>query len=323
MVCIVSMNDGHWLDACLESLLPVGSAVDIVTIANACDDNTEELCRRSPLNIIVLRTGARLGFAACNNLALTKALVDGYDYVFLLNSDTRVHPGAIAALLAFMRAHTEFGVVGSLQIEYGDETWSCLNEWSRVTLEHAHSFGREQKRADGYTWVEHTYVQGAAMMLRTDLARRIGLLDPVYHTFYEETDFCRRCWLAGQKVAILLDSKVQHYGGGNWKADLKRRLSRDHFFLRNQFLFYVSGVNSRVMMTAATLRVLVRQLKAVLLSREEVVLPLWRYIFVLWSVVIRVGDILRLHRRNQIIRSGGRAPSSLCQIGVDRGTLKT
>lgn len=320
-MCIVSMNDGRWLVDCLESLAPVRSEVDILVVANACDDDTEEVCARAPLDIKVLRTEARLGFAACNNLALEKAVACGYEYVFLLNSDTRVHPGAVSHALEFMRTHAEFGVVGSLQIEYGDETWSRLNEWSRITLDHALSLGSRQERADGFTWVEHTYVQGAAMMLRAGLTRRVGLLDPVYHTFYEETDFCRRCRLAGRRVAILFDSKVQHYGGGNWKRDLKKRLSRDRFFLRNQFLFYISGVNSRLMMPTAALRVLARQLKAVVARHEDVILPPWQYVFVLWSAAVRVPDILRLHRRNRLIRAGGCVPECLRKIGEDRGGM--
>jgi GT2 family glycosyltransferase len=319
LVSIVSTNDGHWLGACLDSLIALRAQVDVVVVANMCNDQTEEICARSPLEVAILRTSARLGFAACNNLCLTKALQEGYEYAFLLNPDTRVHPRAIDSLLDFMRSREKFGIVGSLQIEYGDETWSQLNEWSQITLDHAATLGSREKHANGLTWIEHYYVQGAAMMLRLTLTRRIGLLDPVYRTFYEETDLCRRSLMTGQKVAILLDSKVQHYGGGNWKADIKRHQERDRLFLRNQFLYYMSGAESRPLMIFEAVRVLAHGIKTVLLHREDVILPWWQYISVVWSAAFRLKDIFRLYRRNRIIHSGGFVPESLWQVGSDPG----
>lgn len=309
------MNDGRWLERCLASLLPARKLIDVVVVANACHDNTEEICASAPLHVSVIRTSHALGFAASNNLCLERALAGDYAYVFLLNSDTQNHPEAIATLLQFMHEHPECGVAGSLQIEYGDDSWLRMNTWSRETLNHAMSLG-SRRQADGrFTWVEHHYVQGAAMMLRLNVAQVIGLLDPVYGSFYEETDLCRRCRLAGHKVALLLDSKVQHYGGGNWKNTAETRRQRDHLFLRNQFLYYLSGADSRRSMGFIAARVLIRQMKAVWLRREDVTLPFWRYGAVLWSVLFRWKYLRQLHRRNHIVRSGRPVPDSLCRIG--------
>lgn len=318
LVCIVSMNDGRWLKRCLASLIPARGVIDVAVVANACNDDTEEICATAPLNVSVIRTSRVLGFAASNNLCLEKALADDYEYVFLLNADTQNHLETIATLLRFMREHPEHGVSGSLQMEYGDESWTRLNRWSVETLDHAKSLGRRQQTDGRFTWIEHDYVQGAALMLRLSVARVIGLLDPVYGSFYEETDLCRRCWLAGHKVALVLDSKVQHYGGGNWKKSAETRHNRDRLFLRNQFLYYVSDADSRPSMCVAAIRVVIRQLKAVWLHREEVTLPPWRYGAVLWSILVRWRHLRQLCRRNQIVRSGRTVPSSLFKIGDER-----
>jgi len=317
LVSIVSTNDGPWLTSCFDSLTAIRDQVDVVVVANNCDDNTEEICAAAPMDITVLRTDTRLGFAACNNLSLHVALQEGYEYAFLLNPDTRIQPDTVQSLVQFMRSHPEFGITGSIQIEYGDETWTQLNEWSRLTLDDAATLGAQQKSSDGFTWIEYFYVQGAALMLRLKLAERIGLLDPVYGTFYEETDLCRRCLLSQHKVAILLNSRVQHYGGGNWKSNLAKHHRRDLLMLRNRFLYYVSGAKSRVRMAIETFRVLANEIRTVLFHHEDVILPWWRYGQVLWSALRSAKDILQLYKRNQIIRSGALVPESLWTVGTD------
>lgn len=315
LISIVSTNDGSWLTECLNSLIQVRDKATVVVVANDCTDETEGICARAPLSVTVLKTPARLGFAECNNLCFLKAQQEGYEYVFLLNPDTKMQPAALDSLLGFMDSHSDFGIVGSIQMEYGDENWSRFNEWSRITLDHAAQLGVTEQSADGFTWLEHHYVQGAALMMRMSLARKIGLLDPAYVTFYEETDLCRRSLLAGQKVAILMDSRVQHFGGGNWKMNLKAHYKRDRLMLRNQLLYTVSGAESKFSMVAETLRVVSHGIKTVWFRHDDIILPRWQYSLVLWSAVLRWKDIFRLYRRNQIIRSGGLVPDSLRQVG--------
>jgi len=104
LVSIVSTNDGPWLTSCFDSLAAIRDQVDVVVVANNCDDNTEEICAAAPLDITVLRTDTRLGFAACNNLSLHVALQEGYEYAFLLNPDTRIQPDTVQSLVQFMRS---------------------------------------------------------------------------------------------------------------------------------------------------------------------------------------------------------------------------
>lgn len=321
LISIVSTNDGAWLTKCLNSLAPIRDRATVVVVANDCTDETEEICARAPLSVTVLKTHARLGFSECNNLCFLKAQQEGYEYIYLLNPDTQLQPGALESLLHFMESHSEFGIVGSIQIEYGDDTWSQFNEWSRLTLDDAARLGTTEQSAGGSTWLEHYYVQGAALMMRMSLARKIGLLDPAYVTFYEETDLCRRSLLAGKKVAILMNSRVQHFGGGNWKTNVDAHYKRDRLMLRNRFLYTVSGAESKRSMAAEALRVVVHGMKTVWFKREDVILSPWQYSLVLWSIVLRWKDILRLYRRNQIIRSGGYVPESLRQVGPERKTL--
>jgi len=67
--------------------------------------------------------------------------------------------------------------------------------------------------------------------------RRIGLFDEAYHTFYEETDLCRRARLAGWRVALLAECGVYHHGGGSG-AGPYRRLQ----MMRNKYYFLLTDI---------------------------------------------------------------------------------
>src|SRR5690606_14815879 len=111
-VVIVTWNVRDYIVNCLRSLYddlartPVPGEVWVVD--NASTDGTVQAIRESfppevAPSLRVLEPGENLGFAAGNNLALRAlGFPDGDDlpdFVFLLNPDTIVQPGALAALL--------------------------------------------------------------------------------------------------------------------------------------------------------------------------------------------------------------------------------
>jgi GT2 family glycosyltransferase len=62
------------------------------------------------------------------------------------------------------------------------------------------------------------YAQGAAVVVRRELAQKIGLFDPIYFMYYEETDLSWRAWLAGYRVTLIPKAVVHHYGGAAFKS---------------------------------------------------------------------------------------------------------
>jgi GT2 family glycosyltransferase len=313
---VVSMNDAIWLKSCIRAVADANHPnIALVVVANDCTDSTIDVCKASPIPVKILQTRSRLGFAAANNIALHWAIDQGFDYVMLLNADTVAHPSSIAVLARFLDTRPDYGVVGSLQFEYGDSSWSEWNKWSQDTVRHAQELGEHIVKSGNDVWLEHNYVQGAAMMFRIASIPRVGLLDTVYGSFYEETDLCRRHALAGLKTAIVFGSKVQHFGGGNWKSNCKGRLTRDHLFLRNQFIFYLSGEITAGKRMQRVLELAVRHYQAVRHGREDVTLPWWRYPVVLADVLKCAGFIRQLALRNRMIRLGRILPQHFWSIG--------
>jgi GT2 family glycosyltransferase len=241
----VGTNERAWLPECFRSLLASATAaeLEILFVDNASDDGSAEMVAAFFPEIRILRNPTNLGFAGANNVGMRWALEHGSDFVFLVNPDTRTPPNVIDDLTKFLTVWPDYGLIGPLQHGYGQEADSP-NAWTRMALEageahifvhtwpyHPSSASPARGRAPGT--LEHAYVQGSALFTRAEVLRRTGLFDEAYHTYYEETDLCRRVRWAGWRVALLLDCVIEHYAGG---GGLTSRYRRRHM-LRNKYYF--------------------------------------------------------------------------------------
>jgi GT2 family glycosyltransferase len=195
------------------------------------------------------------GFAAGNNLAIRAELsrppAERAGFVLLLNPDTLMRPGALRELLAFLKEHPEVGIAGS-RIEdvegrpqgsarrfpspLGElESAARLGPLTRLLRRHVVPM-KESDRPMRCDWVS-----GAAMMIRSEVFARIGLLDEGYFLYFEELDFCHRAAAAGWQTWFVPGSRVVHYEGASTGIRNRRRRrpgywyeSRRRFFIKLQ-----------------------------------------------------------------------------------------
>jgi GT2 family glycosyltransferase len=164
------------------------------------------------------------GFAGGVNFALRPLLTDDQppEYIYLLNSDAFVGPGAVATLLEFLDRNPDVGICGSYvhgidghPHETAFRFPSILGEFlARVPL---WPFTRMLRR---YTITlpiptapqAVDWIAGASMMIRRAVFESIGLFDEDFFLYYEETDFCHRARRAGLPTWYLPDSRVAHVG---------------------------------------------------------------------------------------------------------------
>ncbi len=109
-VCIVNWNCRDWLRALLESLHePQGVAIEIIVVDNASADGAAKMVERDFPNVVLIRNATNRGFARANNQAVDAARGR---YLFFLNNDTVVPPGALRELLDYAEAHPGVGLLG-------------------------------------------------------------------------------------------------------------------------------------------------------------------------------------------------------------------
>ena len=185
---------------------------------NASSDGSAQMVRECFSWVRLIENGENVGFARANNQAMQES---HSHYVLLLNSDTKVQPGAVEALAAFIEAHPKAGAVGARLLN-GDGSLqpSChpmLTPWREFwrlmfldRLIHRATYGAHLWSASSPQSVE--VIKGACLLLRRAALEQVGLLDESYFMYTEEVDLCYRLAQAGWELWWEPAATVVHYG---------------------------------------------------------------------------------------------------------------
>lgn len=246
-IIVVNWNSRDELNKCLASLKASGTktAYQVIVVDNHSSDDTVAFLHAHYPEVMVIANTENRGFAAANNQALGKTTSR---YVLLLNPDTYVHRGALDELVNFMESHPDAAAVGpALRNEDGSPqntgvrfptNWNILVEalfLDRV-FPRSRVFGRHKELfADQDAPRKVQYVQGACLMLRTEVARTIGDMDEQFFLYFEEVDWCKRMYDAGYSVYMCPSAVVTHFANAELGHFDAHRLVHYH---RSLILFY-------------------------------------------------------------------------------------
>jgi GT2 family glycosyltransferase len=133
----------------------------------------------------------------------------------LLNQDTLVSPGWLAALVRAFERDGRAGALGCKIYDYDGYTLQGGRfDYPRATT--AHIGLGEIDRGQYDLPVEAPFVTGAALALRAAALREVGLLDERFSPAYmEEVDLCRRLWAGGWRVLYEPAAQLRHFEHGS------------------------------------------------------------------------------------------------------------
>ena len=262
LIVIVNYRTGRLAVDCLASIAderaadPLGCArVRAVVVDNASGDGSSEIIAAAIASsgwaawASVIDAPSNGGFASGNNFAIRPALASAEppELFWLLNPDTRMRPGAVAATTRFFKATPTAGIAGTMIESANGALWpfafrfpSILSEFERgirlslvTRLLDAHRILR--RMGDVPAVVD--WVSGASMVVRREVFDAVGLLDEGYFLYFEETDFCRAARRAGWSCWYVPDACVMHLAGQSTGVtnNSRRRLPRYWFASRRRY----------------------------------------------------------------------------------------
>jgi hypothetical protein len=275
-VAIVSYKSAQLTIDCLSSIEAERSSggirIRVVVVDNASGDApaiAEAIEKNSWSSWVTLvRAPRNGGFAYGNNLAFRVAQEDGPpDYFHLLNPDTLVRKGAIGALVRFLEAHPDVGIVGSSFENFDGSDWpiafrfpSILSEIeSGLQLRLASRFLQRWAVAVQMSLVPQPidWVPGASMMIRPLVFDAIGGFDETYFLYFEETDFCFRAKKAGYSTWYVPESRIMHIAGQSTKVTgptnaASKRLPSYWFESRRRYFMASNGIAHAIAVDVVT-----------------------------------------------------------------------
>src|SRR3954449_5701176 len=107
-VAIVNYNTHEQLRACLMTI-PACEAGAVLVVNNASTDGSVEMLRAEYPWVRLIINQANRGYGAALNQAVASC---AGEYVLLLNSDTCLAPGALAALSDYLDEHPRVALLG-------------------------------------------------------------------------------------------------------------------------------------------------------------------------------------------------------------------
>lgn len=226
-VVIVTYNSRREIDTCLESIYADlgGWPADVVVVDNASTDGTaEHIATRWP-EVGLRAQMINQGFAAGNNIGL--AATTG-DPVLLVNPDTVIQGGAVAALMLALEKHPEAGVIGPMLLNPdGSLQPSCrefpsplggligMAELYRVGIVRRLLGGRLASLSDHRTARRVDWLSGACLLVRRAAADAAEPLDEGFFMYSEEMEWQYRMAQHGWAIWFEPTARVVHLGGAS------------------------------------------------------------------------------------------------------------
>ncbi|HYC81297.1 MAG TPA: glycosyltransferase [Solirubrobacterales bacterium] len=236
--CIVNTDGRELLLACLDAIdrtHPAGVEREVLVLDNASSDGSAEAVRARGGDAVLIERERRTGKADNDSTLMREAKGE---YCLLLNEDSELRPGAVAALLAALEADPEAAAATPQLLDSDGHPTPCAWRFPGVGTALAgalflHRRLTVQSRGGATRAVD--WAQSSALLVRREAAAGVGYMDPDFFVYYDECDFAKRLADAGWHELFVPAAQAVHHD--QLSTDLAAGLPRIVEFHRNRDLY--------------------------------------------------------------------------------------
>jgi GT2 family glycosyltransferase len=241
--CVVNTNGRELLLKCLDAIertAPAGVEREVLVLDNASDDGSADAARDRFPQARLIALEKRTGKAENDTTLLRQA---SGDYCLLLNEDSELTDGAVAALLEALEGDPRAAVAGAQLIGAEGAPVPCAWRLPGVATALAGAVFAHRVltvQSGGDETREVGWVQSSAMLVRRGAAEQVGYLDPAFFVYSDETDFEKRLHEAGWSVLYVPAARAIHHdqmasdAGGAERRTVEYHRNRDLYLRKHE-----------------------------------------------------------------------------------------
>ena len=233
----VVLNYRNWpgVRRCLDDLSRQSAEPSkIVLVDNASGDGSADRVSDAYPEVDVLRLSSNNGYAAGMNAGLRSLDLLSFDFVVLCTHDVQLESDCLEQLIAVAESDRRTAVLAPLLgwASRRDQVWSAGGTIRRATGRPGHvrtpSLIADARREP---LEDRVWVDGAVMLVRSDVFGEVGWLDERFFLYSEEVEWLRRVRATGRRVVTVPNAVAWQEPG----------MAPPYLETRNRILLYKRG----------------------------------------------------------------------------------
>lgn len=268
-IIIVNYKTINLLTAAVDSIIAksIDISYEIIVVDNNSGDNSAQIIQeRYNQNVVYIQLVENVGFGRANNEGIQ--IAKGRNILFL-NPDVILLNNAIKILSNFLDKHANVGVVGGNlytkegkpNVSFNRVLPSIFDEIDQASLRIFSRLRFGKNNFFNYTQypLNVGFIVGADMMVPKSVLNEVGIFDPAFFMYYEETELTWRIRHAGYKIINVPQSHIIHLEGQSFTHSYDRELrsltSRRTYYQKthSKLYCYFVHLNYRLLTSMALL----------------------------------------------------------------------
>lgn len=233
-IVLIAYYGAEYLDALYASLRALTYPREryrLLVVENGPERRARAWFAEHAPDVRVIVPGENIGYAGGAALGMELAIAEGADYVVILTQDTRVDPDWLRELVDTAERHPDAGAVQPKILRAGDAGQAVIHTWGNelhfLGVGYVGGDGQPDRALDVR---EVPYASGAGVLYRTASLQRVGLADPAYFMYHEDSDLSWRMRLAGERVLLAPRAIMYH------DYEFSRSTDKFYYIERNRLI---------------------------------------------------------------------------------------
>lgn len=249
-VIIVNWNGGKIFADCLKTLERLDYPNwELIVVDNGSTDKSQFLPPKYKLKISrykLIQNKKNVGFAPANHQGYK---VSKGKYILILNNDTKVPKDFLTKMVERMERDPSIGAMQP-KLKLMDKPTHLDNAGTFLTktgfLKHWGFMERDRREFEKER--EIFSAKGACLLTKKEAIKAAGgLFDDDFVSYFEDSDFCHRVWLAGYRVIFYPETFIYHKVG--YTSKRMSQIGINYNSLKNSVAAYFKNLGTTSLLT--------------------------------------------------------------------------